>query len=978
MAKSSAPVHAFASTRKTFKTASGKTGKFYSLPALAKQFPKVARLPVSIRIVLESVLRNCDGKKVTAEHVEQLANWAPKAKRSEEIPFVVSRVVLQDFTGVPLLADLAAMRSVALKLGKNPKSIEPLVPVDLVVDHSIMVDYYGQKDSLDLNMKLEFQRNRERYEFMKWGMQAFDTFGVVPPGFGIVHQVNLEYLARGVHKGQDDVYYPDSLVGTDSHTTMINGIGVVAWGVGGIEAEAAMLGQPVYFLTPDVVGFELTGQLREGVTATDLVLRVTEQLRREKVVGKFVEFFGEGTRTLALPDRATIGNMAPEYGATMGFFPVDEKTIDYFKGTGRTKEEIEAFEAYFKAQGLFGVARAGEIDYSQVVKLDLGDVTPSLAGPKRPQDRIELGDVARQFASLYSKPIADNGFNQPAERLSQRYRVGVGEGGPADDAPPPQLGAARDVVEMVSNRPTLATAQVAGRDPVAVCELPNDKAKALTVGNGDVLIAAITSCTNTSNPSVLLAAGLLAKKAVKAGLRVAPHIKTSLAPGSRIVTEYLTETGLLPYLEKLGFALAGYGCTTCIGNAGDLTPELNEAITKSDLVCAAVLSGNRNFEARIHPNLKANFLASPPLVVAYAIAGTVTRDLMTEPVGQGKGGKDVYLGDIWPTSDEIYKLMKYAMNGKAFRANYAKVKTKPGKLWEKIKGVTGTSYTWPVSTYIAEPPFFKDFAMEIEAPSANGAGAAGQKDGNSVKGARIMALFGDSITTDHISPAGSIKASSPAGLWLQEHGVQKADFNSYGARRGNHDVMMRGTFANVRIKNLMIPAGKDGSREEGGVTLYHPHHRTPESVIQKMPIYDAAMKYMEEGTPTVIFAGEEYGTGSSRDWAAKGTQLLGIKAVVARSFERIHRSNLVGMGVLPLQFKPGDSWQTLKLTGSELIDVIPHPELKPQSEAKLVIRRADGSQQEVTVILRVDTPIEVDYYRNGGILPYVLRQLLAA
>jgi len=958
------PPHAFPSTLKSFKTASGKTGKFYSLPELAKQFPKVARLPVSMRIVLESVLRNCDGKKVTAEHVGQLANWLPRAERSEEIPFVVSRVVLQDFTGVPLLADLAAMRSVALKLGKNPKAIEPLVPVDLVVDHSIMVDYYGKKNSLDLNMKLEFQRNRERYEFMKWGMQAFDTFGVVPPGFGIVHQVNLEYLARGVHKTAGGVYYPDSLVGTDSHTTMINGIGVVAWGVGGIEAEAAMLGQPVYFLTPDVVGFELTGRLREGVTATDLVLRVTEQLRKEKVVGKFVEFFGEGTRTLALPDRATIGNMAPEYGATMGFFPVDEKTIDYFKGTGRTKEEIEAFEAYFKAQGLFGVAKAGEIDYSHVVKLDLGDVTPSLAGPKRPQDRIELGNVAGQFKSLFSKPIAENGFNQPPAMLNTRHLVRRTDEGRQDTlpaAPPTPAGAARAVVEMEGNRPTLAHARASNTTdaPATAQTEVVHSPPGVTVGNGDVLIAAITSCTNTSNPSVLLAAGLLAKKAVEAGLKVQPHIKTSLAPGSRIVTEYLTETGLLPYLEKLGFALAGYGCTTCIGNAGDLTPELNEAITKSDLVCAAVLSGNRNFEARIHPNLKANFLASPPLVVAYAIAGTVMRDLMTEPVGKGKGGKDVYLGDIWPSSDEIYKLMKYAMNGKAFRANYAKVKTEPGKLWENIKGVKGTSYTWPASTYIAEPPFFKDFTMA--------AGAAGSV---SVKGARIMALFADSITTDHISPAGSIKASSPAGLWLQANGVQKADFNSYGARRGNHDVMMRGTFANVRIKNLMIPPGADGSREEGGVTLFQPGG-------EKMFIYDAAMKYMAQGTPTVIFAGEEYGTGSSRDWAAKGTQLLGIKAVVARSFERIHRSNLVGMGVLPLQFKPGESWQTLKLTGTEVIDVIPHPELKPQSEAKLVITRADGSREEVTVILRVDTPIEVDYYRNGGILPFVLRQLLA-
>jgi aconitate hydratase len=962
--------HAFAHTLKTFHTASGKTGLFHSLPALAKQYPGIARLPVSIRIVLESVLRNCDGRKVTPAHVEQLANWRPSAARTDEIPFVVARVVLQDFTGVPLLADLAAMRSTA----------EPLVPVDLVVDHSIMVDHYGQKNSLDLNMKLEFQRNRERYEFMKWGMQAFSTFGVVPPGFGIVHQVNLEYLARGVHRGKSGtanaggaapVYYPDTLVGTDSHTTMINGIGVVGWGVGGIEAEAAMLGQPVYILTPDVVGFELTGRMREGCTATDLVLTVTEILRRHKVVGKFVEFFGEGTRTLALPDRATIANMAPEYGATMGFFPVDDKTIDYFKGTGRSKAEIEAFEAYFRAQGLFGVPVAGQIDYSQVITLDLGTVTPSLAGPKRPQDRIELGQVASQFTSLFSKPNSDNGFNRPAALL--HTRSGIQAGGAASPAaavprnPPTPAGAARMVVEMESNKPTLAAAHSEA--------LPATLAtRGITIGNGDVLIAAITSCTNTSNPSVLLAAGLLAKKAVEAGLKVQPHIKTSLAPGSRIVTEYLTQTGLLPYLEKLGFAVAGYGCTTCIGNAGDLTPEINEAITANDLVCAAVLSGNRNFEARIHPNLKANFLASPPLVVAYAIAGTVLKDLMTEPVGQGKGGKDVYLGDIWPTSEEIHALMKFAMNGKAFRDNYARVGTEPGKLWEKIKGVQGATYTWPASTYIAQPPFFDSFAINSIADKRDLAGAVGQNETETVHSARIMALFGDSITTDHISPAGSIKENSPAGQWLLSQGVMKADFNSYGARRGHHEVMMRGTFANVRIKNLMLPPGPDGSREEGGLTLY----RHPKGQPEKMFIYDAAMKYLAAGVPTVIFAGEEYGTGSSRDWAAKGTQLLGIKAVVARSFERIHRSNLVGMGVLPLQFKAGDSWETLGLRGDETIDVIPAPDLRPQSEAQLVITRADGSQQALEVTLRIDTPVEVDYYRAGGILPYVLRQLLAA
>jgi len=901
----SAATHAFASTQAEFKTASGKTGRFFSLPKLAKAFPNVSRMPVSLRIVLESVMRNCDGQKVAREHVEQLANWRPTAERSAEIPFVVARVVLQDFTGVPLLADLAAMRNVAATLGKNPKTIEPLVPVDLVVDHSVMIDHYGSKKSLDLNMKLEFERNRERYEFMKWGMQAFDTFGVVPPGFGIVHQVNLEYLARGVHKGRDGVYYPDSLVGTDSHTTMINGIGVVGWGVGGIEAEAGMLGQPVYFLTPDVVGFELTGRLREGVTATDLVLTVTEILRKHKVVGKFVEFFGEGTASLALPDRATIANMAPEYGATMGFFPVDDKTVDYFKGTGRSKSEIEAFEAYWKAQKLFGVPKNGDIDYSSVVTLDLDTVAPSLAGPKRPQDRIEITHLSSTFGELFSKPVAENGFNQPADKLAQSFKTESG----------------------------------------------------LEIRNGDVLIAAITSCTNTSNPGVLLAAGLLAKKAVEAGLKVQPHIKTSLAPGSRIVTEYLKKAGLLPYLEKLGFNVAAYGCTTCIGNAGDLTPELNKLIQDNDLVCAAVLSGNRNFEARIHPNLKANFLASPPLVVAYAIAGNVTRDLMTEPVGTGKKGKPVYLGDIWPTSDEIYKLMKHAMNAKAFKANYDKVAKKPGRLWDAIQGVKGQVYNWPKSTYIAQPPFFEGFTMEPKALEAG------------VKGARIMALFGDSITTDHISPAGSFKETTPAGKFLTENGVLKADFNSYGARRGNHDVMMRGTFANVRVKNLMLPAREDGSRVEGGFTLKDGQQTT---------IYDAAMAYIAEGTPTVIFAGEEYGTGSSRDWAAKGTQLLGIKAVVAKSFERIHRSNLIGMGVLPLQFKPGDSWESLGLTGSETIDIRLADEIKPQGDALMTITRADGSTQAVTLTLRIDTAIEVDYYFHGGILPFVLRQLLAA
>ncbi len=923
-----------------------KSARFYSLPALEKAgLGKISRLPVSIRIVLESVLRNCDGKKVTEQHVRELAGWQPNAERHDEIPFIVARVVLQDFTGVPLLADLAAMRGVAAKQGKDPKTIEPLVPVDLVVDHSVMIDHYGTKDALDLNMKLEFSRNRERYEFMKWGMQAFDTFGVVPPGFGIVHQVNLEYLARGVHQ-KDGVYYPDTLVGTDSHTTMINGIGVVGWGVGGIEAEAGMLGQPVYFLTPDVVGVNLRGKLRSGVTATDLVLTITEMLRKEKVVGKFVEFFGEGTASLSVTDRATIANMAPEYGATMGFFPVDEKTVAYFEGTGRTKDEIAAFEAYFKAQGMFGVPKAGQLDYTKSLGLDLATVAPSLAGPKRPQDRIEIGNVKKQFTALFSKPVAENGFNQPASRLQQRFALprGIGQaGGKAKDAP---IGATRDLEEMAGDRPLIKPDREQDVHDVKIAD-------------GDVLIAAITSCTNTSNPGVLLAAGLLAKKAVERGLTVKKHIKTSLAPGSRIVTDYLTKTGLLPYLEKLGFAVAAYGCTTCIGNAGDLAPEINEVITKNDLVCAAVLSGNRNFEARIHPNLKANFLASPPLVVAYAIAGTMLRDLMTEPLGKGKNGEDVFIGDVWPTSDEIAALMKHAMNPKVFQANYGNVKKNPGELWQKVEGGSGQVYGWPKSTYIAEPPFFDGFSMQPAAMPA-------------VRNARALGIFGDSITTDHISPAGSIKDSSPAGKWLIAHGVTKADFNSYGARRGNHDVMMRGTFANVRIKNLMIPAKADGSRLEGGLTVHQPSG-------EQMSIFEAAMKYQGDGVPTVVFGGEEYGTGSSRDWAAKGTQLLGVKAVIARSFERIHRSNLVGMGVLPLQFKGDDSAASLGIAGDETFDIMGlEREIKPQQDATLVIRKPDGSSRTVSLTLRIDTPIEVDYYRHGGILPFVLRQLLAA
>ncbi|AKU12813.1 aconitate hydratase [Azoarcus sp. CIB] len=894
-------------TLRTFSTASGARGLFHSLPALeASGAGKVSRLPVSLRIVLEAVLRHCDGRKVTAEHVRQLANWGANAERTDEIPFVVARVVLQDFTGVPLLCDLAAMRNVAAETGRDPQLIEPLVPVDLVVDHSVQVDHYGTPQALRQNMELEFRRNRERYQFMKWGMQAFDTFKVVPPGIGIVHQVNLEYLFRGV-RGHDTVdgrlYYPDTLVGTDSHTTMINGVGVVGWGVGGIEAEAGMLGQPVYFLTPDVVGVELTGQLREGVTATDLVLTVTEMLRRQKVVGKFVEFFGDGTASLSVTDRATIANMAPEYGATMGFFPVDEKTVAYMRGTGRTEGECELFEAYFRAQGLFGIPRAGDIDYSTTLRLDLAAIVPSLAGPKRPQDRIALKDMEDVFDRLFSLPASDNGFGQPEAALGTRF-------------------------------------------PTA---LPG-----VTLGNGDVLIAAITSCTNTSNPAVLIAAGLLAKKAVEKGLSVQPHVKTSLAPGSRVVTDYLGRAGLLEPLAQLGFALAGYGCTTCIGNAGDLAPELNDAIAEHNVIAAAVLSGNRNFEARIHPNLRANFLASPPLVVAFAIAGRVNVDLTENPLGTGRDGRPVYLRDIWPSSEEIAAVLPLAMNPATFTRLYADF-TKDHDLWNEIPATTGQVYEWPESTYIARPPFFDGFSAQP--------GAVGD-----IVGARMLLLLGDSVTTDHISPAGSFKDSTPAGQWLLARGVAKQDFNSYGSRRGHHDVMVRGTFANVRIKNMMLPPRDDGSRVEGGYTLLDGRQAT---------VFEAATGHMARGVPTVVFAGEEYGTGSSRDWAAKGTQLLGVKAVIARSFERIHRSNLVGMGIMPLQFKGEDSWENLGLKGDETFDIRGiDATLQPRQDLILTIRHSDGSTRDVAVTCRIDTPIEVDYYRHGGILPYVLREIL--
>jgi aconitate hydratase len=892
--------HNLFNTRQPFNLASGRAATLYSLPALeAAGVGKISRLPVSIRIVLESVLRNCDGKKVTEAHIRQLANWQPNAPRTEEIPFIVARIVLQDFTGVPLLADLAAMRDAAAKLGKNPKIIEPLVPVNLVVDHSVQIDSYNNPDALKINMEMEFSRNTERYKFMKWGMQAFDTFKVVPPGVGIVHQVNLEYLARGVLQ-KDGVTYPDTLVGTDSHTTMINGIGVVGWGVGGIEAEAGMLGQPVYFLTPDVVGVNLKGKLREGVTATDLVLTVTELLRKHKVVGKFVEFFGTGTAALTLPDRATIANMAPEYGATMGFFPVDDVTVQFMRNTGRSDEEVDAFASYFKAQNLFGIPQAGEIDYSNVVELDLGSIEPSLAGPKRPQDRVPLSQMKTSFDTLFSAPTAENGFNQPAEKLNQRYASGHDE---------------------------------------------------YTIGNGDVLIAAITSCTNTSNPSVMLAAGLLAQKAVAKGLRVKPHIKTTLAPGSRVVTEYLKNAGLLTSLEQLGFSVAAYGCTTCIGNSGPLDSKIEQSIVANDLIAAAVLSGNRNFEARIHANIKANFLASPPLVVAYAIVGKVNINLDTDPLGNDQNGQPVYLKDIWPSSAELQAVSKFATDPALYRSLYGNL-TKDLPLWDAIPAPTGDRYQWDDSTYIARPPFFD---------------AATPKVGN-IKDAKALALLGDSVTTDHISPAGSFKPTTPAGKYLQDHHVEVKDFNSYGARRGNHEVMMRGTFANVRIKNLMLPVKADGSRTEGGYTLYNG---------EQMAIYDAAMKHIAANTPTVIFAGEEYGTGSSRDWAAKGTQLLGVKAVIAKSYERIHRSNLVGMGVLPLQFKGDTNATTLNLIGDETFDISGiDGELTPQQDVTLTIKRKNGSSQNVQLLLRIDTPIEVDYYRSGGILPYVLKELV--
>jgi len=946
-------------TLKKFDAGKGREGFLHSLPALEEQdIGKISRLPVSIRIVLESVLRNCDGKKVRRKDVETLANWNAKKPANEEIPFVVARIVLQDFTGVPLVVDLAAMRSAVKRLGGDPKIIEPLVPVDLVVDHSVQVDFFGSAKALQLNLEMEFKRNRERYQFLKWGQQAFKTFQLIPPGIGIVHQVNLEYLAKGVQHAKidnRDIFCPDTLVGTDSHTTMINGLGVVGWGVGGIEAEAGMLGQPVYFLTPEVVGVHMTGQLREGVTATDLVLHITQMLRAQGVVGKFVEFYGEGAASLPVPDRATIGNMSPEYGATMGFFPIDQESVAYLRATGRSDEQCAAFENYFRAQKMFGIPRKGEIDYSVDLELNLSDVQPAVAGPKRPQDRINLPALGATFRSLLQKPVKDGGYGMKDVDLDAKHLVQLNGSPPSDgdmpssdkNGPSIELGEERNKAEMVNNRPTPDTAKElkdSAADPFQHGES--------RIGHGSVLIAAITSCTNTSNPSVMLAAGLLAKKAVERGLKIDPAVKTSLAPGSRVVTDYLDKTGLQKYLDQLGFNLVGYGCTTCIGNSGPLHPKIEKAINEYDLVAASVLSGNRNFEARVHQNIKANFLMSPPLVVAFALAGRVDVDLSKEPIAKDKDGNETFLRDLWPSLKEVRDAMESALKPEVFRKLYRDFADQNPK-WNEIPSSTGEVYQWDEkSDYIHEPPFFKDFSMDV-----------GKID--NIVGARALGIFGDSVTTDHISPAGAIKATSPAGEYLKSRGIRPEDFNSYGSRRGNDLVMTRGTFANVRIKNLMAPG------TEGGVTRHFPDGET-------MSIFDAAMKYQKENVPLVILAGTEYGTGSSRDWAAKGTRLLGVKAVVATSFERIHRSNLVGMGVLPLQFLDGVTAQSLGLDGSQTFSIDGLSDaIQPGQRLTMEIESRKGEKRYVPVKLRIDTPIEVDYYRHGGILPFVLRQLLA-
>jgi aconitate hydratase len=872
----------------------------FSLPALAeREGVDLARLPYSIRVLLESALRNNDGFKVTDDDVHKLLNWSPRTAGGTEVAFKPARVILQDFTGVPAIVDLAAMRSAMERMGADYRLINPQVPCDLVVDHSVQVDAFGSRDALRKNVEREFERNRERYEFLKWGQTAFENFRVVPPATGIVHQVNLEYLARGVFV-EGGVAYPDSLVGTDSHTTMINGLGVVGWGVGGIEAEAVMLGEPISMVMPHVVGFKFTGRLKEGITATDLVLTVTEILRSRGVVGKFVEYFGEGLSGMTLPDRATLANMSPEYGATMGFFPVDEETLRYLELTGRERDHVEFIGSYLRAQNMFFSADAPEPSYSETVELDLGDVGPSLAGPRRPQDRIGLGAMRDTFSGALTRPIKEDGFG-------------------------------------VSESAAETSVAVAGESP-------------FEIGHGSTVIAAITSCTNTSNPSVMIAAGLLAKKAVERGLKVQPFVKTSLAPGSPVVTEYLDASGLQEYLDKLGFQTVGYGCTTCIGNSGPLPDDVTDALEGTDIVAASVLSGNRNFEGRVHPLTRANYLASPPLVVAFALAGTVNIDLQDEPLGQDKDGDDVYLRDLWPSNQEIRDVIADVVKADSFKKRYADV-FKGNEEWNDIELSESDLYPWSdESTYIQEPPFFEGIEGELEPIGP-------------ITGARVLALLGDSVTTDHISPAGAIAPKSPAGKYLIDHEIEPRDFNSYGSRRGNHEVMMRGTFANIRLRNRLVPGS------EGTWTRHLPSG-------EEMTIYDAAMKYIDAGTPLVVLAGKEYGTGSSRDWAAKGTRLLGVRAVIAESYERIHRSNLVGMGVLPLEFTGGDSAESLGLTGEETYDIGGlDDDLEPGRTVTVVATADDGSATEFDVRVRVDTPVEVVYYRNGGILHTVLRNL---
>ena len=894
-------------SRDTFRAPQGQLG-IYRLGKLEKDgIAPVSKLPFSIRVLLEAVLRNCDGYQVSEADVVNLAQWNAAKPAELEVPFKAARVVLQDFTGVPAVVDLAAMRDGMKSLGGDPKKINPLIPVDLVIDHSVQVDYFGAADSLAKNVEVEFERNKERYEFLRWGQQAFNNFRVVPPNTGIVHQVNLEFLAKVVFLGKDHagaVAYPDTLVGTDSHTTMINGLGVLGWGVGGIEAEATMLGQPLYMLMPEVVGMKLLGRLAPGATATDLVLRVTEILRKEGVVNKFVEFFGEGVSRMSLADRATIANMAPEYGATMGFFPVDNETLVYMRRTGRTLDEIELVERYCKEQGLFRVDGSSDLSYTKVLTLDLNSVEPSLAGPKRPQDRVPLKSLKASFAKSLSAPIAERGFGLTTEQLSSTSLV-------------------------------------------------QDNGHSSIIGHGSVVIAAITSCTNTSNPSVMLGAGLLAKKAVARGLTVKSLVKTSLAPGSRVVTDYLEKAGVLHPLQQLGFHVVGYGCTTCIGNSGPLPESVSNAIIEGNLVAAAVLSGNRNFEGRVNPLTRANYLASPALVVAYAIAGTLEIDLETEPIGHDPDGEPVFFREIWPTQEEIETTIEQSVQPEMFIKLYSSAFTS-NETWNAIPITPGELYKWDEkSTYIQRPPFLEGITT---------------KDGTiaPIQAASVLAVLGDSVTTDHISPAGSIAKDGPAGRFLVENGVHPRDFNSYGARRGNDRVMVRGTFANIRIRNAMTPG------IEGGVTKYLP-------TGEQMSIYDASMRYQASKIPLVILAGAEYGTGSSRDWAAKGTLLLGIRAVIATSYERIHRSNLVGMGVLPLQFLEGQSAQSLGLTGVESIDIPSlNDELQPRSRLEVIATRLDGTKLSFDTLVRIDTPVEIDYYRNGGILPTVLRKLAEA